>query len=96
VHPNALSELVGENDERLCGRETIQDLDTFAGRSPEGASKIIRRLDRDAALKNRRCRTSFLVPGSPDASAASGIGSPSVCAWSSVSRSQQHRLGRRG
>ena len=48
-----MSVLVGENDERLCGRETVQDLDAFAGRRPECASKIIRRLDRDVTLKNR-------------------------------------------
>ena len=43
-----------ENDERLCGRETVQDLDAFAGRRPERAAKIIGGVDNDATLNNRR------------------------------------------
>jgi hypothetical protein len=59
----AVSVLVGENDERLCGRETIQDLNAFSGRRPECAPKIIGRLDRDATLKNRRSQSVRLGAG---------------------------------
>jgi hypothetical protein len=43
---------VGENDKRLCGRETVQNLNAFAGRRPERAAKIIGGHDRDATLKD--------------------------------------------
>jgi hypothetical protein len=39
--------LVGEHEEGLCGRETVQDLNAFACRGPERAAKVIGRLDRD-------------------------------------------------
>jgi hypothetical protein len=39
--------LVGEHEEGLCGRKTVQDLNAFACRGPERAAKVIGRLDRD-------------------------------------------------
>jgi hypothetical protein len=54
---------VGENDECLCGRETVQDLDAFAGRRSERTTKIIGGLDRDATLKNRGSQSIRLDAG---------------------------------
>ena len=55
--------LVGENDECLCGREPVQDLDAVAGRRAERTSKIIGALDRDATLKNRGSQSIRLGAG---------------------------------
>ena len=59
----AVRVLVGKNNKRLCGRETVQDLDAFARRRPECAAKIIGRLDRDATLTDRRPQSVRLGAG---------------------------------
>ena len=40
--------LVGEHEEGLCGRKTVQDLNAFTCRGPERAAKIIGCLDRNS------------------------------------------------
>src|SRR6266404_4626432 len=44
--------LVGEHEEGLCWRKTVQDPNAFANRGPERAAKVIGRLDRDPLFKD--------------------------------------------
>jgi hypothetical protein len=44
--------LVGEHEEGLCGRKTVQDLNAFTCRGPERAAKIIGCLDRNSLFKD--------------------------------------------